>query len=64
VAKATVFFLFLKAVVSVPIVTHLSAYLTRCIFKWPTEELKLGEKNKEKYITIGESERMTLKFVK
>ena len=26
--------------------------------------LKLGEKNKEKYLEIGESDRMTLKFTK
>ena len=26
--------------------------------------LKLGEKNKEKYLKIGESDRMTLKFIK
>ena len=26
--------------------------------------LRLGEKDKEKYVKIGESDRMTLKFVK
>ena len=26
--------------------------------------LKLGEKNKDKYLAIGESDRMTLKFIK
>ena len=28
------------------------------------QDLSLGEKNKNKYLKIGESDRMTLKFIK